>query len=302
MQGWASVNGELSLFKDVKIAAADRGFLYGDQIIETMLGVQTQIIMLHAHLDRLWESLASVHIDPGISKAQLARECKAVVARAGFQRAMIRLMVTRGVGVGMFTPPQGAQRYIFVWPAPEDEAASHVETSHDVGIRCEVIRRDPHQHTRLKTGFYLPAVHHYYAALASPQACFDDLIWASDDGQLLEAATANVFFIQSGHQGESCLVCPDHAGVFAGLTGEQVRHIAQRLGMEVRMKPVYCHELHVYSECFLGSSVRGLRRVGRLGDHEFKGAAQPSIFALIKASYDHEREHDSLGQGMDPAT
>lgn len=288
--GWASVNGALSLFKDVKIAATDRGFLYGDQIIETMLGVRTKIIMLQAHLDRLWESLACVHIDPGISKAQLAQECQAVLARAGLPRAMIRLMITRGLGVGMFTAPphQRAQRYIFVWPVPE------AETSHDVGIRCAVARRDPHQHTALKTGFYLPAVHHYYATLARSPACFDELIWMSEDGELLEAATANVFLVQAGPdpEAQSCLVCPDHAGVFPGLTGRQVRHIARQLGMAVQMKSVYFHELHLYSECFLGSSVRGLRRISRLGDYEFKGEAQPSIFSLIKASYDHRLDEE----------
>ena len=291
--GWASVNGQLSLFKDVQIPAGDRGFLYGDQIIETMLAIDTRVISVERHLDRLLTSLKVVHMDLGVSKAELMAECQRVVQISGYKRSMVRMMITRGLSVGIFASiPQSAQRYIFVWPVPDtyagEDASSARHNCHDApGLRCEFVVRDTDYYHTLKTGFYLPAIAEIHAQ-ATSESGLNELVWVRDDGEILEAATANLFLLKApgAHQRPS-LWTPNHESVFSGLTRDMVMDIAGELGIEVKMTKIYRHEIQQFSECFLASSVSGLRQVHHLATHSFD-RLEDSLFGQIKDVYEHK--------------
>lgn len=275
--GWASINGKICRFEQAQIPAHDRGFLYGDQMIETMLGIDGRIVSLNDHLHRLWVSVKAVNCVPGVSLSILRRECIEVYKQLSHQgKAMIRVMITRGGGVGLFAPcDQTAYRYIFVWP---------MDDRPPYALKCNLVIKD--HLDSYKTGYYLPAVTHLLRSRHMHQSTDglnslheSDLIWMSPTQQILESSTANIFFVQSER-----LITPSHDHIFSGLTAKKVMRIAMDLGFKVKTQPVFCQELNDFSECFLTSSVRGLVPVEQVGTHTFE-IGPSSVFSQINHAY-----------------
>ena len=68
----AYVNGEILRESLATVSIGDLGFLYGDAVFDTTRTFGHRIFRLDEHLDRLYDSLKYMHIDPGLTKTQTA--------------------------------------------------------------------------------------------------------------------------------------------------------------------------------------------------------------------------------------
>ena len=88
------------------VDARDRGLQYGDGLFETMCVRRRGVRLLDWHLERLLEGYARLMIDPP-EQRRLRREIEQAAARR--QSAVLKLIVTRGVGARGYRP-SGVER------------------------------------------------------------------------------------------------------------------------------------------------------------------------------------------------
>ena len=62
------INGKTVPESEAKVSIHDRGFLLGDAVFDTTRTFGHRVFKLQEHLDRLFDSLAYVRIEPGMSK------------------------------------------------------------------------------------------------------------------------------------------------------------------------------------------------------------------------------------------
>ena len=100
------VNGDLVHKDEAKVSVYDSGFMLGDGMWEGMRLYDGVWAFFDDHMDRLFNSLKSVSLDPGLTRAEIkALLDKTVAANSMTSDAHCRLMITRGRKAKPFQHP-----------------------------------------------------------------------------------------------------------------------------------------------------------------------------------------------------
>ena len=83
---------------DAKISVYDHGLLYGDGVFEGIRSYSGRVFRLTRHVDRLYDSARSIHLQIPISKGEMSRAIIETLALNKLVDAYIRVIVTRGAG------------------------------------------------------------------------------------------------------------------------------------------------------------------------------------------------------------
>jgi branched-chain amino acid aminotransferase len=184
-------------------------------------------------------------------RARVESELFRTLDAAGNAESYARIIVTRGEGQFGLSPhlAEGLNRLIFMvrpleLPAPEQ---------YDRGLQMAVTRtrRNPPQalDPALKTGNYLNSA---LALRESHAAGADDALLLDLRGQVTEASTSNVFFVQDG----VVVTPPLVLGMLEGVTRGLVIEIARGEGFLVREEPHGPEALAAADEVFVTSTIR----------------------------------------------
>ena len=104
------VNGELVPREKAMVSVYDSGFLLGDGMWEGMRLHNGKWAFLNDHMDRLFNSLRAVSIDPGLDRVGLLAALeKTRLANGMTENAHCRLMITRGEKTRPFQHPALSQ-------------------------------------------------------------------------------------------------------------------------------------------------------------------------------------------------
>ena len=76
----AYVNGEIVPESRAMVSIHDKGFVYGDAVFDTLRTFDGKLFRLEEHVDRLYESLRYVRIEPHLSKQDMKEIVSRVVA------------------------------------------------------------------------------------------------------------------------------------------------------------------------------------------------------------------------------
>ncbi|MCL5046070.1 MAG: aminotransferase class IV [Actinobacteria bacterium] len=93
------VNGSFLSRDEARVSAADRGFLYGDGLFETMRVGAGRPLHLDEHLERLASGAAFLGI-PCPPSGDLREAVDATIAANEVEEGSLRLTLTRGEGTG----------------------------------------------------------------------------------------------------------------------------------------------------------------------------------------------------------
>ena len=253
-----NVEGRLVPPEQAFVPVLDRGFLYGDSVYEVVRTYGGRVFELGRHLDRMDRSAARI----GLSLPQrthLESELFRTLEAAGNAESYARLIVTRGEGRFGLAPhlAEGLHRLIVLVrplepPAPEQ---------YDRGLQMAVarIRRNPPQalDPALKTGNYLNSA---LALREAHAAGADDALLLDLRGQVTEASTSNVFFVQGG----VVVTPPLVLGMLEGVTRGLVIEVARGDGLLVREEPHGPEALAAADEVFVTSTIREVMAVTSL--------------------------------------
>src|SRR5262245_49504118 len=92
------IGGKLFDKADAKISVYDHGLLYGDGVFEGIRAYSGRVFRLKQHVDRLYDSARSIHLEIPMPRAEMARAINDTLAVNNLSDAYIRVVVTRGAG------------------------------------------------------------------------------------------------------------------------------------------------------------------------------------------------------------
>jgi branched-chain amino acid aminotransferase len=242
------LNGQFVPEEEALVSVFDRGFLYGDGLFETVRVFAGRPFRWEQHIQRFAQGAAFLKIECPISASALRAAVDELIARNQMPECLLRVTLTRGVGVRGYSP-KGADRPTLVMslhPAPADERAPR---------------------WRLKTSeFRLPAnaplaqfktcnkLAQILARAQADEAGADEALLLNTDGWVVEASSSNLFWMEDG------AVCtpPLASGILQGVTRAVVRELCQTLGVQSRESQITPQDLLKVEGAFLSLSSYGI--------------------------------------------
>lgn len=279
MKSLASINGQITTLEEAFVPAKDRGFLFGDNIFETLVAFSGKILNVPKHLQRLRTSAENMGIHIPWSDEQLAFELETLAESTKNKKSFLRLVVTRGEGFGLSVSEElTPNKYIFCGPANKDP-----ETILKNGLRLKIRQStSTDRGPSAKTGNYLSSI---VAIQKAKNFGFDDILWVNRDDEITKASTANIFFI--GRFGDEVeIVTPSlYSGLLKGITRDTVMSLLEKARIRVEERVVYAEEIAKFDEAFVCSTVRGLVPIRQINSHMLHTSREKSIFNHIKSLY-----------------
>jgi len=216
------LNGELVPEDRAVVSVFDRSFLYGDGLFETMRVFNGKPFRWQQHLERLQRGAEYLNIKMPFSADALRNFANELIAKNQMSDALLRLTLSRGVGVRGYSPRGAAHptTVMSLHPAPDVRAMARwklITSSH----------RLPANETlaQFKTCNKLTQI---LARAEADAAGADEALLLNTDGFVVEGASSNLFWIDGG------VVCtpPLVSGVLSGVTRTVVLEICQMLNLQ----------------------------------------------------------------------
>ena len=265
------------------IHIADRGFLLGDGVFETVLLVDGRPAFFSAHIRRMRAGAAALGIEAQFDENVLADAVTSLAARneASTGKAWARLTLTRGVG------PRGLAFVKGEWSPTLLISVNRYALPLDHGPATVIVSkhvRNEHSITaRWKTLNYLDNI---MAKEEATVAGVDDAIMLNSARRVACAASSNIFLVR----GETLKTPPLEEGAMPGVVRGVVLEEAQKAGIETELAPVDSKELFA-SALFLTNSLIGLRPAAKAGGRAPGGADMAKI-AELKSRYEAAMKAD----------
>ncbi len=246
------INGEPRNVVDV----TDRGLAYGDGVFETMLCVDARVPLLSRHLTRLEASCNTLGIGAPDTD-QWVNDIDKLLGQGGAGgRTIVKLILTRGSGGTGYVPPSNnvATRVV--------QRLDFKENSSGDDLHCEVLKMQLGSNRQLAGIKHLNRLEQVLAARELSERNLQEGLLCNHHGFLIEAVSSNVFLVFGDK-----VVTPklDTAGV-RGVMRDYLIEKNLNAGSPIEKDYVFSSAIAQADEILLCNSVRGVRRVGRLGD------------------------------------
>ena len=248
----AFFNGQLLPETNVGISIRDRGFLYGDAVFDATRTFHGKTFKLEEHVDRLFNSLQYLRIDPRITKDELIRWSLKVVEHnypllPDGQDLWVMQRISRGLESSTTTTNQDPTILIESHAIPFAKRANLYRD----GIRL-ITPSTP----RIPPRFISPrAKTHNYLNLIMGELeaqSTDPESWAvllDENGNFTEGKGSNIFLIKNG-----IVSTPGGQFVLEGITRETVLNLASGLGFPISEGDLDLYDGYTADEAFLTST------------------------------------------------
>ena len=286
----ANTNGTLHSASQPTLSPLNRGFLYGDAVYEVWRSYDKGIFAWEEHWARLHSSARSIHLEiPWTADYIRDQVCRTA---AEFRKhslyrddIYIRLQIYRGEGaIGLDTALSSEPGFvILIKPVPgiSPEVRNHGNRL----IIARSIRRNPVQSLdpAWKTGNYLNNI---MGLREARDRKADDVLFLNMAGELTEASTSNVAFIQ----GDRWITPSLGSGILAGITRATIiATVAKSAGLTVKERSVSPNEINHFDEAMLLSTTKDVQPVGRIDDFVYRVDAAAKLWRLKAVFEDHAR-------------
>ncbi len=238
------INGERKRFIEI----ADRGFQYGDGLFETIEISHAHPLFLDNHLERLQLGCQRLRIpSPGLEL--LASEANEICK--GVDRAVLKIIVTRGSGGRGYRPPELMlpTRVLSLYPYPEYPTEHH---QHGIKVRiCEI---------RLGLNASLAGIKHLnrleqvLARAEWHESEIQEGVMLDADGYVIEGTMSNIFYIKNGTFYTPSLLTSGVSGIMRGI----IMGLLSTRKLPVVEHKVMLHELLSADEVFVCNSIIGV--------------------------------------------
>ena len=250
------LNGQFVPEERALVSVFDRSFLYGDGLFETMRVANGKPFRWWEHIERLRKGGDFLGIKIPFACKALEKFAAELIAQNNMPEALLRLTVSRGVGLRGYSP-KGADKPIVVMtlhPAPV------MPDSAPIGwklVTASLRLPAGEKLAQFKTANKLAQV---LARAEADMAGADEALLLNTDGFVVEGASSNLFWIQNG------AVCtpPLASGVLAGVTRAVTFEICRGLSLRVAEAVVSPGELCRSEGVFLTLSSQGVVEANEL--------------------------------------
>ena len=245
----AYVNGHIVPESEAVVSIRDRGFLQGDAVFDTTRTFGGRIFRLDEHLDRFFNSLKYMRINPGLTKDDFARLTMEVL------NANLPLLdddddywvsqrVSRGVRVDGEDRPTVVIECV---PLPFKARARYYRDGLPVIVPS--VRRTPpeSQSPRAKVHNYVNLVQAELEVRSQNPDAWPILL--DTNGNLAEGPGSNIFIVKDG-----AVMTPKEQFVLAGISRRVTIELAQELGIEVHETDIDLFDAYTADEAFVTST------------------------------------------------
>lgn len=249
------LNGQFVPEDRAVVSVFDRSFLYGDGLFEAVLVCRGKPFRWPQHLERLHRGAEFLGLKLPFADDALGKFAEELIAVNALPDGLLRLTLSRGVGVRGYSP-KGADRPTLVMSlhplpsGPEPARGWRLLTSS---------RRLPAGESlaQYKTANKLAQI---LARAEADAVGADEALLLNTDGFVVEGASSNLFWVQSG------VVCTPHmtSGVLAGVTRAVVLDLCRELALPTQESTVTPEALHETAGVFLTLSSFGVMPAAEL--------------------------------------
>ena len=254
------LNGQFVAENRAVVSVFDRGFLYGDGLFETTRVVNGRPFRWAQHLARLQRGADFLKIKLPFTPTELRDFADQLIHQNRLPDSLLRLTVSRGVGARGYSP-KGADRPTVVMslhPAPGLEPAPGWKL---ITASLRLPAGDPL--AQFKTCNKLWQV---LARAEADAAQADEALLLNINGQVAEATSANVFWVEGGAVQTPAL----DGGILPGVTRAAVLEICRQAGLPVAEEGTTPCRLRHADGIFLALSSWGIVEVASLDGVEQK--------------------------------
>ena len=241
------------------VSVFDHGLLYGDGVFEGIRAYSGSVFRLVDHVDRLYDSARSIHMQLPMSKEQMTQAILETLRRNRLRDAYIRLVVTRGAGDLGVDPSLCKAPTIFIIAEPMASTLGPREPK-VLRLITSSVRRDAVDATshEIKSLNYMNSI---LAKIEANAAGADDCIMLDHRGFVSEASVSNVFIVKKGKVSTPS----SGAGILHGITRSRVLRLCLDLGIDVQERDVTPFDLSTADEVFLVGTKAEVVAVGSIG-------------------------------------
>ncbi len=244
------LDGQFIPEEQAVVSVFDRSFLYGDGLFETLRVFNGKPFRWGQHMARLQQGAEFLKIPLPFTPERLRDFASSLVARNRMPDSLLRLTLSRGVGVRGYSP-KGAQSPVLVMslhPAPALEAGNSLRWRL-ITSSSRLPANEPL--ARFKTCNKLPQI---LARSEADSLNADEALLLNTNGHVVEASSSNLFWIQNG----TIRTPPLPSGILPGVTRAVVLELCSRIGLEAREASVRLKQLRHAEGVFLSLSTVGI--------------------------------------------
>jgi branched-chain amino acid aminotransferase len=236
---------------DLPLDPADRGFLLGDGVFETVAVKTGRAIWLPEHVARMESAARELGIP--FNREDVLSGVARVLGKSASDGEVLRITISRGVGTRGLAG-NGKAPTLLVTLA----AFSYAASPQACRVKISTIRRNEHApSSRLKTLSYIDGI----MAAREVAGDADEALMLNTAGHVASATIGNVFLLK-----DNTLVTPSlDQGILAGIMR---RKIIEAQVFATVQRPVNRQELGEADAVFLCNSLRPLRPIGHLNGIE----------------------------------
>jgi branched-chain amino acid aminotransferase len=276
LKGIVNINGVISPIADGRVSVLDHGFLFADNIYETLRTYHSKPFLFSRHFDRLQRSAQSIYLTLPWDRAKTKAEVLRTIAAAGTGEHRIRITITRGIGDVSPDPETCDSPNALIFATPFTQLPDSVYAD-GVDIVVSSFYRS-RQLGGAKTGDLLRSV---LAIREAKAAGAFEAITLTADGKISDGITSNMWLIQ----GNRLLTPSVDSGILEGITRAVVLDLARRAGLEVVEEVLDLGEIDKSSELFLTSSTREIVPIVRVGGKPVGTGRPGPVFKRLLDAY-----------------
>ncbi len=239
------IGGKLYDKADAKISVYDHGLLYGDGVFEGIRSYAGRVFRLKQHVDRLFESAKSIHLQVPISREEMAKAITDTLAVNKLIDAYIRVVITRGGGSLGLDPRKTTDPQVIVIT---DAISLYPPELYEHGLKIITAgtqRNHPSAlNPRIKSLNYLNNI---LAKIEGTNAGCLEALMLNHKGEVAECTGDNIFVVRKGELHTP----PIDAGILEGITRDAVIELARGAGYTVVERSMDRHDIYTAEECFL---------------------------------------------------
>jgi aminodeoxychorismate lyase len=244
------LNGQFVTGEQAVVSIFDRGFLYGDGLFESVLISGGRPFRWRAHFERFERGADFLRIKLPFPADRMRGFAEELIARNGASSALLRLTLSRGTGPRGYSP-RGADQpalAISLHPVQDCDPVQPVGWKlHTASFRLPA----GEALAQFKTCNKLAQV---LARAEAENAGADEALLLNTQGNIVEASSANLFWIQQ----QTVCTAPLAGGVLAGVTRSVVEEICEGAGIPFELCSVTPGQLRESHGVFLSLSTLGI--------------------------------------------
>ena len=273
------VNGDLVHKDEAKVSVYDSGFMLGDGMWEGMRLYDGVWAFFDGHMDRLFNSLKAVSLDPGVSSGEIKDILNKTAAANGMTTdAHCRLMITRGRKAKPFQHPKLSRSGPTIVAILEHSKPSETVQVH--GIRLASVpqvrglptSQDPKFNSHSKLNCVI-------ACLQAEQAGADEALMLDPHGFVNTTNACNFFIVRRGEvwtsTGDYCM---------NGVTRQKVIDLCRANDIPVLEKNFSLYEAYGADEAFLTGTFGAQTPVAEIDGKQIGDGTRP-VMMRIRALY-----------------